>query len=173
MRKATDLVSKKINLPHIGENLSSKNLSFLAVMTALGVVLAIPAAISLLQEPELETFEPEKVGLRAPASTGKTVLGNAVGFQGSLIELDCRLEWRPLDLRSRFVRMRGTMCKNVNEVEIVNESNGFSASIIITEGRQFTTDFIVLEDGENALKVTFLFPNGIKTSKTLRIIRRP
>ena len=61
------------------------------------------------------------------------------------------------------IRFTGTACMKKSELtstEIVNESNGFSATVFSLSKNSFTTDYISLAPGSNVIKVIHFFKTG-------------
>ena len=69
------------------------------------------------------------------------------------------------------LRLKGLL-KGYKAEAIVNESNGFTASVFLT-GNEFTTDFIELQEGQNRIQVEVEDAKGQKTTKKLEITRLP
>jgi hypothetical protein len=54
------------------------------------------------------------------------------------------------------IRLSGQACgpkRNIASVEILNEANGFSATVFHTDDKSYTTDYISLAPGQNRIRI--------------------
>jgi hypothetical protein len=153
---------------------------FLLIMLVLVALLGVPTFISLTQAPPLEAqaIQLNQVNneTRTPASlsfdSNQIMTAPSQKSSTSLLNLDCKRKNLKKEVDSSYVRLMGSPCKNTDGLEIVNKSNGFSASVIFIRGRNFTTDFIDLSEGENNLEITETQDNGTKISRNFTVFRR-
>jgi hypothetical protein len=147
---------------------------FLLIMLVLVVLMGVPTFISLTQAPALEAQAIHET--RTPASlsfaSNEITTVQAHTNPAPLLNLDCKRKNLKKEVDSSYVRLMGSPCKNTDGLEIVNKSNGFSASVIFIKGRNFTTDFIDLSEGENNLEITETQDNGTKVSRNFTVFRR-
>lgn len=72
-----------------------------------------------------------------------------------------------------LVMINFKMCrepKNVREIFIENQSNGFKAQIFKLEANNFKTDYIQLNQGLNKLKLEVILKDGQKLAESLEIL---
>lgn len=73
----------------------------------------------------------------------------------------------------RMVMLNFKICheaKNIRDVLIKNESNGFKAQIFSLESNKFKTDYIQLNEGVNKLKLEAVLKDGQKIVESLEIL---
>ncbi len=149
---------------------------FLLIMATLVILMSVPTVLSFLKAPEAEALEVQKLDSRAPASIGTVVTSvkktNPSSSSMSLLNFDCKKKDFKEEVSANYVRLVGSPCKDAEDLEIINTSNGFSASVIFTKGHNFTTDFIDLKEGENNLEITETDAKGIKVSHNFKVTRR-
>jgi hypothetical protein len=121
---------------------------------------------------------------REPAST--TSSGKDAQF--AAVSLDGRGTRQAIDLnlpctgKSLFapsvtqVRLIGSACGGKLKIEksdILNESNGFSATVFVTGTETFETDYISLSPGPNRIRIQHAFKSGEHEDREYLIERTP
>jgi hypothetical protein len=159
---------------------------FLAIMGVLVFVFGAPAFMSIVKGPEaiqptvlstnLNTIQngPAASTIRLPASEG-VELGDSKVQKITIFEYDCnkpKTQNLLNEVSAGYLRLSGKNCLQSSELEVVNETNGFSAAIIFTNDKKLTTDFIDLQEGENKLLISSKSASGARVTEILRINRR-
>lgn len=115
-------------------------------------------------------------GTRAPAAVkdGFSTEESVPRHQAVELNLPCDGK-TALDSNVAQVRLTGAPCENPKEEfassSIKNEANGFSATVFHPTVRTFTTDYISLSPGLNAIKIQHVFKKGRKEDRTYVIER--
>lgn len=68
----------------------------------------------------------------------------------------------------RQVRLSGISCSSTDEIvstEIINEANGFSATVFQPTPQTFTTDYISLAKGPNRIRILHIFKKGNRVER--------
>lgn len=156
---------------------------FIMITLLLVAMLGVPTAYSLIDEDisqELAVAEPNKqdeqaAGDRSPASVS-TKLGHAKSslFSMTNLDLSCAQSFESsFKVVGQFVQFKGKNClKNFKQdhIEIVNKSNGYTASIFSFGKDQYQTDMIQLMGGENEITIRYNSPAGTKYEKTIKVL---
>ena len=144
-------------------------------MACLVAGLAVPVLMSWFSPPETNT----KIVLKEKSRRGLASVdgeaapeNKAAGKLSHPITLDWNLSGNEFsrEVEGTHLRIKGLQ-KGLKTEQIVNQSNGFTASIFAS-GNEFTTDFIELKEGVNEIKVDVLDTHGRKVTKKLEITRR-
>ncbi len=70
------------------------------------------------------------------------------------------------------IRLTGSEClSGLKQVEIVNKTNGYTAEVISLKDQTFTTDYIDLSEGENAIELVGT-KGDLQIRKSLKVVRR-
>jgi hypothetical protein len=154
-----------------------KEARFFLVSFSLLVIVGIPAAYSVVQDPTASASEMSDGSGRGPAS----VEDNGEAVRNSAKAKSVTLDWNCQDqstlekVDGTHLRLRGHLCDNQNphSLSIVNESNGYTAAVILTKNEEFTTDFIELKDGDNQFQIAYVDNNGSKAIRHLTIKKVP
>ncbi len=153
---------------------------FILITLLLVLLLGAHAGYSLMKdemaEPRLAS-EIENSGtasLREPASlpTSRPVLGqNLSKFLD--VDLSCKKIKDPAyQISGNAVQFKGRNClKNFvqEKIEIVNRSNGYTASVFPYGENQYQTDLIQLVDGENEIIIRYASPSGPRYERTIKV----
>ncbi len=82
------------------------------------------------------------------------------------VSLKCQPEKLIYDRSVAQIRLSGTPCGDAKAVfvssEIVNEANGFSATVFHPTDNSFTTDYISLSPGSNKIRIMHQFAKGVR-----------
>ncbi len=148
------------------------------VLFALVVLLAVPTLMSWLTPvatmSELRLAERETGG-RGPASLSTEASIETPSKTGRLSR-PVLLEWHASgkeiskDVFGTHLRLKGHL-KGMKAAAIVNETNGFTASLF-TDGAEYSTDFIELREGQNKIKVELTDSKGRAVTKRIEVVRR-
>ena len=149
-------------------------IQFIWVLIALVILFGIPMVSSFQadhHEVAATVALAEKEAPRAPASSSAPPISTSEKI--ATLKLNCKDKSPSQEVSSNYLRIFGDLCGPDSEsVEITNSSNGFQASIFMSENESFSTDFIDLKEGENQLQVNFLDGAGHKSMKILHIYRK-
>ncbi len=142
-------------------------------MTLLGALVVnswIPKSkknASQVQEAKLKSRIPASQNLATEEA--KTP---AYKFSKSItIEIDCTRTQEINDVYGAHLRILGKNCNQNSNV--LNKSNGFTASVIPVRENIFTTDFMDLSEGENIIQITSQESSGNTVQRHIRINRIP
>jgi hypothetical protein len=147
---------------------------FLLITGTLVILIGGPAFYSLTKESVTETVKITRTESRMPASIPEKELQKAaqIADRSSIVLVNCDQPSSHEDVQSAYIRLTGTPCEQVENLQITNKTNGFTASVIFKKDNLFTTDFIDLKEGENNLEVVSHMDNGSKVTKNLKVTRR-
>lgn len=155
---------------------------FLSITGLLVALIGGPAFLSILKEPLAQKVVARTVdSSRAPASFQSEAAPLFVANSNeektqvtslSTLKLNCEDGLIKKEVDSNFIRLKGELCQNEQEMSILNRSNGFSASLFLGKNKKFTTDFIDLKEGENLLELTSIKQDGTKVLKSIHVHRR-
>ena len=154
---------------------SKSEYQFLAVAGILVLLLGAPTVGSLLREPQPSVVvQSMSSGNRLPSSIGGEPQASSIGVSDSVstsLEVSCNQQFEQ-KVTAGHVRLTGVSCKGFQGLSITNQTNGFSAAVIFTKNKKFTTDFIDLKEGENLVELKSLAKDGTEKIQSLKIIRR-
>lgn len=158
-----------------------KQTHFIFVTLVLVLMLGAPTFYSLTEDSDFAALTEQSAlaisAARTPASlppipaiTSEKNLGRFFNY-----DLSCAKKSGvvPLEVQGGFVQLQGKSCLNKNQrhqVEIVNKTNGYTASIFDSGADKYQTDLIQLADGENEISVRYREPSG-KTVESVIFIR--
>ncbi len=136
---------------------------FLIVTFVLVLFLGVPTFMNLTEEdvglPELAAAGrgPSLTGGRTPASV--PALANKVSSAIShLAQIDLRCAKKaqsPLRVEGSYVQFEGKNCLRDRTLEIVNKSNGYTASVFLKGTDKYQTDLIQLQKGDNEITIRY------------------
>jgi hypothetical protein len=114
---------------------------------------------------------------RSPSSLPQ-VLEPASGFdmKNSLIEINCgRKLAQEMRVNSPWAQIKGRYCKpsKGKVVEVINKSNGFTASLFEFGDEIYKTDLIQLSQGANEIQIRSHLSNGQSEQQTIIIYSSP
>lgn len=157
---------------------------FLFITALLVLLLAFPTFHTLTKN-EVEEVTAEQItrvdgvaeGSRAPASVpGKvpTVKLKPVLSQFTQYDLSCAKKGlSELKVSGSYVQFQGKNClKNfkVSDIEIINKSNGYTASIFGSGTDKYQTDLIQLQKGDNEITIRYRERSGKAVEEVVRIL---
>lgn len=134
--------------------------NFIVITLLLVVILGAQTFNSLLKE-EIDVpgviAEANVTGDRQPASFGGVKpLAKSLS---QLVDLDlsCSKKWQKnFSVTGTFLQLKGKNClKSFDQehIQIVNQTNGYTASVFTLGQNQYQTDLIQLREGENQIKI--------------------
>lgn len=141
------------------------------------IFLAVPVTSSLLESPSKKSSSLQNQisfqGTRQPASVLESQSETTQELSSaSTFQFDCnKPAW---DLSGGQVRWTGKWCSGQEwkSLEVINETNGFTASVIAMKDLKFTTDFVDLAEGENEFSFKATLAGGEVVEKTIKVFRR-
>lgn len=142
--------------------------SLVKLMTGIVVLTGGLVALSLLATNPKEESSNLTSMARAPASLVGMALtpakeAAALLERTSILEFDCNPpESATVTQDIRQVRIHGKLCGTQATIgaEILNLTNGFTATVFTPTPETFTSDYIHLADGANRLRITYLMASG-------------
>lgn len=142
--------------------------TFLIVLVLGGVTLK-----SLFDEGSVgneSVVEMASMGDRQPASVETPELKPASSIERLRAEIEVPLKCKnhqveSLTVRGEFVQIHGTSCLGLDaavgkEIELINETNGYTASVFFYASQKYQTDLIPLSKGANKLHVKVPLKSG-------------
>ncbi len=155
----------------------------LLITLGLALALAIPTVFSIAESDEellsLQALNVHpKADLRRPASTDENISVLKSAEKKALLakyNLHCK-ETGPSDLvhSGEFIQLHGEACIKefqIQKMEIINKSNGYTASIFPTQNGKYQTDLIQLKTGANEIVIRYSDEVGKLTEEVLRATR--
>ncbi len=115
---------------------------------------------------------------RAPASLVGLALSGQKATQPllertSTLEFDCAPPVSAsVTKETRQLRLKGKLCADQAGTEVINLTNGYTATIFTPRPGRFASDFLHLADGENRLRVTYQAQSGERRSLEFQIYRQ-
>ena len=150
---------------------------FILTTAAIVFVLGLPVYFNIAQTPKVQQkIDATKINDRTPASVViKDQLLTSYHFSKSQsVESNCEDNQRIDQLKGSHLRLKGTSCGlNQNEIRIINQTNGFTASVIQTKNFTYTTDFIDLKEGLNNIEIVHLSDNKVLKTQKISVQRAP
>lgn len=155
-------------MPELMASSESEQKQLLKILTSIVLLLGTPAFFSFVQKPSdvyAESFVKSASLARGPAS----VADFPAAPQHETIQLNCDQAVKPMTTRGTHIRLVGSVCENrASTYHIKNETNGYTASVILTPDLQFTTDFIDLKEGANVISVRDLTSSHVQKIQVTR-----
>jgi hypothetical protein len=136
-------------------------------LTPSGVESRSPASIvSLSAEVERVVLgsSPETAAAQAPAQKEAEVI-SLVCINGNTAST--------ITSQAKQIRLRGPVCggKEVSDIEVINRTNGFRATIFQTDKVRYSSDYIHLAQGDNQIHLSYMDAEGEARSAELTISR--
>lgn len=152
--------------------------NFIIITLLLVMALGAQTVSSLLQDDMVDRVADGSVPVagpdRAPASLGSSEAPVKKSLS-QLVDLDLsctkKLQ-KELSISGSFVQLKGKNClKGFKEgqIQIVNQSNGYTASIFAFGRNRYQTDLIQLREGENQIMIRHQSKNGSVFEQTLNV----
>ncbi|UOE99976.1 hypothetical protein [Bdellovibrio reynosensis] len=152
---------------------------FILLTLALVLVMAVPTFNTLVSNEEISEEDVLMVSTtlasRTPASVPavapmkvESALSNLTAF-----DLSCpKPGLEAISVTGSFVQFQGKNClKNYKDgdVEIVNKSNGYTASVFSRGINKYQTDLIQLQKGENEIAIRYREGSGKAVEQIIRV----
>lgn len=137
---------------------------FLIVTFVLVLFLGVPTFMNLTEE---DVLIPEAVAAgqgavlaqgRTPASVPTGLTNKVSSALSHLAQLDLRCAKKaasPLRVEGSYVQFEGKNCLRDKTLEIVNKSNGYTASVFLKGTDKYQTDLIQLQKGDNEITIRY------------------
>ncbi|MFM6928961.1 MAG: hypothetical protein ACKOX6_10890 [Bdellovibrio sp.] len=165
---------------------SASDIQFIAVTFVLVALLGVPTFASLVESDEISasaTVEPATslaqnvVGVRSPSSVAAvTIVPQKVTstlHQSADFDLNCTKKSADrIAVKGSYLQLRGKSCVRgyaIGQIEIVNKSNGYTASVFDRGSDKYQTDLIQLSKGENEITIRYKAASGKSVEEVLRI----
>ncbi|KHD88939.1 MAG: hypothetical protein OM95_05555 [Bdellovibrio sp. ArHS] len=153
---------------------------FLIITSFLVVLLGIPTFFTLTGNEAVKTefgevSSTQNLSQRQPASVPQAA---AVSVQPALsqlahYDLNCaKRATAKVNVTGGYVQLQGKNClKNVKDgdLEIINKSNGYTASIFSSGIDKYQTDLIQLQNGDNEIAIRYRERSGKPVEEVLRV----
>lgn len=146
------------------------------------LLLGVPTFMSLTAGGSEEQVEVARAGMVGPALTTR-VPASIPEVQAKMTpalsqlakyDLSCAKKMHEaMDVPGEFVQFTGKSCLRdvkASNLEILNKSNGYSASIFYKGGEVYQTDLIQLQKGNNQIVIRYRDHSG-KTAEELIVVR--
>jgi hypothetical protein len=165
---------------------------FLLTTAFLVATIAVPTLASLISSeapvtPEILVLKPQLQKTREPASLphlkgpdkavviqdankelNNLISENSINFDFRCAK-DAALEFK---VQGSYVQLKGRDCgKNTSapKLSVTNKTNGFTASVFFTDGKQYQTDLIQLKEGENQIQIQYETSSGKSEQRILNV----
>lgn len=150
-------------------------IQFILVTLVVVLLLGGPTVWSLIGDDKIAQHEVAQASrgvvsqgaIRKPASLPPTT-SNKPARLSPLTQLDVSCvgaKQSPLKVHEAFVQFHGKNClkgESREKIEIINRSNGYTASIFQSGSDRYQTDLIQLNNGENEIHIRYPTEAGIK-----------
>lgn len=156
--------------------------NFIFVTLALVLALGGQTVSSLLHEDVSEKSVASAAVGPAKDSREPASLGHAKPLKTSLsqmldLDLSCSKKMKAtFSVSGNYFQLKGKNClKNFKQeqIQIVNQSNGFTASVFAFGHNQYQTDMIQLREGENEIKIRHQSASGTVFEQTFKVQSSP
>lgn len=152
--------------------LSKENKFFMGFIGALGVFTVI--TLSSVASDETANPVVPLSSDRSPASI-EPLKPKPTRNKFQAIALDlCNGKEKSLEMNvsGQFIQMKGRACdeKTTSKaITIINQTNGFTASVMPFGKDQFQTDLIQLNQGSNQIVIQYFSPKGVKIEQKIQL----
>lgn len=166
---------------------------FLATTAFLVATIAVPTLASLMAPDEVPVkaamiLRPTELKARQPASL-PSVVGSpkkSVVIQDTKKELNnllsnnlisydfacSKLKAADFHVEGGYLQLKGKDCNKGSQapkLSITNKSNGFTAAVFMLNEKEYQTDLIQLQEGENQITIQYQGPSGRIEEHVLRV----
>ena len=152
---------------------------FLFLTLCVVVLVGGPAFYSVIREPALRIPAELKVEERKPASEISSIVNfeeprrNVIKAKSVTMEMGCSGDNQTQETEGTLLRLKSDCWKeSAQNISVINKTNGFTAAVIETKSKGFTTDFIDLKEGDNTLEIAGSDDQGHAIRKTMIVKRR-
>lgn len=157
----------------------SPDLRFLGIVFLIVAALGVQTLASLSHEdaPGARIAAPATPAAatddsRQPASLPSPEMKPASAMN-DVFDIDCKKNEAAFEVSAGQVRFRGKTCfsgENLDRLEILNETNGSTATILRRGTNAFETDLIPLNDGANQVKIASLDQSGRRVERIFKVV---
>lgn len=142
------------------------------------------ATWSTLRPPEIDGTEVQTKVNRAPTGMVSVVESSnllTIRDQIDTVDIDCLVSGLApeIETQARQIRLVGRLCQTAsNEAnrlenpQIVNQTNGFLATVFVPQANFFTSDYIYLAIGRNQFLISWEENGKSKLSSNFNLVRR-
>lgn len=149
----------------------TNDVRFLILSTAIVALVGVQTVIDLATDDGPRAVAAVSIVPRTPASLPKAGSHPAApAWKEPLLEWNCGKDApKPQAVQGRQLRLRGAGCSDFksSRLSIVNESNGFTASVFDKGSAGYETDLIQLHEGENRIRVQYWTSPAKKTDRLI------
>jgi len=152
----------------------SKENKFLLTFSFALIALTVVTLTSVASDESQETLQ-VVVSERAPASIApqkfKPLKSKIQAISFDLCQTNAHPNF-PLEIRGEFVQVKGKNCgkgHSYSGVKIMNQTNGYTASIMPFGENEYQTDLIQLNEGENQILIKYLSPKGVPFERKIQL----
>lgn len=147
--------------------------SLLTATSSLVILMGVPMALDLLKNPEAHAEMTVQQQVRNPASLSLPKVAIQKSEKTAVIKLDCDLSSEALSTEGPYLRIQGQLChQSLDRIQVINQTNGFTANIMKVGSGEFTTDFLDLSEGINEIQMISTTDAGDSITKTFTVDRR-
>ncbi len=160
------------------------HLKNLILVTGTAVIVLGGVAWSTLRPPKIDGTEIQTKVNRAPTGLVSVVESPqllTVSDQIDTINIDCLVSGLApeIETQARQVRLVGRLCQTeskepvrLENPQIVNQTNGFLATVFVPQTNLFTSDYIYLAIGKNQFLISWEENGKSKLSSNFSLVRR-
>ncbi len=155
---------------------------FLFITAVLLFLVGAPAIYTVVREPRTlkeshnaESSESAPPAKRQVASVVESKENQKlIKSKSVILDYNCQSSGSVFEVDGTLLRLRGSSCQfeHLKEASVVNESNGFTGTVIFLKKDTFTTDFIDLQEGENQLVLQAVNEKGQPVVRKFTVQRR-
>ncbi|MBK9040476.1 MAG: hypothetical protein IPL83_15155 [Bdellovibrionales bacterium] len=161
-----------------------KHLQNLILVTGTAVIALGGVAWSTLHPPKIDGTEIQTKVNREPTGMVSVVESShllTVSDQIDTINIDCLVSGLApeIETQARQVRLVGRLCQTeskeptrLENPQIVNQTNGFLATVFVPQTNLFTSDYIYLTIGKNQFLISWEENGKSKLSSNFSLVRR-
>lgn len=157
----------------------SSDIHFIAVTFVLVLLLGARTFLSLTEEEispvESAVASSSVLAARSPASVPAAVTHKVESALQQFTEVDLNCSKKAaavVAIHGNFVQFQGKAClkgMDIGAVEIVNKSNGYTASIFARGSDKYQTDLIQLQNGENEIAIRYRERSGKAVEEVVKV----
>ncbi len=160
------------------------HLQNLILVTGTAVIVLGGVAWSTLHPPKMDGTENQAKVNRAPSGMVSVVESShliTLSDQIDTVNIDCLVSGLApeIETQARQVRLVGRLCQTeskeptrLENPQIVNQTNGFLATVFVPQTNLFTSDYIYLAIGKNQFLISWEENGKSKLSSNFSLVRR-
>jgi hypothetical protein len=180
----TRLKSRQNSAEYSSMSIKNTEWKFLATTAFLVATIAVPTLASLMTPDEntpqtTMVLRPTELKAREPASVPSLVstpkksiviqdtkkeLNNLLSNSMISYDFSCsKTKLTDFKVEGAYLQLKGKDCNKGAQspkLSITNKSNGFTASVFMLNEKEYQTDLIQLEEGENQISIQYQMPSG-------------